>query len=270
MLSLSNDDFDKLSKFTKNNYGLDLSQKRAIVEARLQSFLSKRGYESFPPYFQILMNDKSGSEVTALLNRLTTNYTYFMREVDHFNYFRDIILPYLASTVKNKDLRIWSAGCSSGEEPYTLAMLINDYFGETSSKWDTKILATDISSKVLEMALQATYSNEQLKEVPEKWKLQYLSPSKNGERSFVPIIREGVVFKKFNLMEANFPFKQQFHVIFCRNVMIYFDHETKRQLINRFYNATAPGGYLIIGQSETINRPDSKYKYVKPAIYRKE
>ena len=270
MLSLTNDDFEKLSNFTKSNYGLDLSQKRGIVEARLLGFLTKKGYVSFPTYFQTLVNDQTGSEVTALLNRLTTNYTFFMREVDHFNYFRDTILPHLVTTVKNKDLRIWSAGCSSGEEPYTLAMILNDYLGKDAASWDAKILATDISSQVLEIALQATYSDEQIKEVPEKWKRQYFEPAKNGEKSLVASIREGVIFKKFNLMENNFPFKQKFHVIFCRNVMIYFDTETKRQLINRFYDSTAAGGYLIIGHSESITRRDTKYKYIVPAVYRKE
>jgi len=270
MLSLTNDDFERLSNFTKNNYGLDLSQKRNIVEARLQGFLTKRGYESFSPYFQTLLNDHTGSEVTALLNRLTTNYTYFMREVDHFNYFRDTILPYLVSTVKNKDLRIWSAGCSSGEEPYTLAMILNDYLGKDILSWDSKILATDISSQVLEIALKATYSDEQIKAVPEQWQRQYFEPAKNGQKSLVSSIREGVIFRKFNLMETNFPFKQKFQVIFCRNVMIYFDAETKRQLINRFYDSTAAGGYLIIGHSESITRRDTKYQYILPAVYRKE
>lgn len=270
MLSFTNEDFEKLSNFTKNNYGLDLSQKRNIVEARLQGFLSKRGYESFPHYFQTLLNDHSGAEVTALLNRLTTNYTFFMREVDHFNYFRDTILPYLVATVKNKDLRIWSAGCSSGEEPYTLAMIVSDHLGRDGVAWDTKILATDISSQVLEIALRATYSDEQIKEVPEKWKREYFATAPDGQKSLVRSIREGVIFKKFNLMETNFPFKQKFHVIFCRNVMIYFDAETKRQLINRMYDCTAAGGYLIIGHSESLNRQDTRYKYIRPAIYRKE
>lgn len=270
MFSLSNEDFEKFSNFTRNNYGLDLSRKRSNVEARLQSFLSKRGYDSFSPYFQILLNDRKGAEATALLNLLTTNYTFFMREVDHFDYFRDTILPYLVKTVINKDLRIWSAGCSSGEEPYTLAMILSDYFGKAELSWDTKILATDISSKVLEIALRATYSDEQIEQVPEKWKREYFTPANNGQKSLVSSIREGVIFKKFNLMENNFPFKQKFHVIFCRNVMIYFDAETKRQLINRMYDSTAAGGYLIIGHSEAINRRETKFKYIRPAIYRKE
>lgn len=270
MLNLTNDDFEKLSSFTKSNYGLDLSHKRNIVEARLEGFLSRRGYKSFPHYFQILLNDKSGNEAAALINRLTTNYTYFMREADHFNYFRDKILPYLAATERNRDLRIWSAGCSSGEEPYTLAMIINDYFGEAGACWDKKILATDISSQALEIALRASYSEEQTRELPERWQKQYFTRDQNGQNLVIPSIRNEVIFKKFNLMENNFPFKKKFQVIFCRNVMIYFDQDTKRRLINRMYECLASGGFFIIGHSESINKQESGFQYVIPAIYRKE
>jgi Methylase of chemotaxis methyl-accepting proteins len=270
MLNLTNEDFEKLSNFTKSNYGLDLSHKRNIVEARLEGFLTRRGYTSFPHYFQILMNDRSGDEVSALLNRLTTNYTYFMREAEHFNYFRDKVLPHLAATEKNRDLRIWSAGCSSGEEPYTLAMIMNDYFGDAGPVWDKKILATDISSQVLETALRASYSEEQIRELPDKWKKKYFTKDQNGQNHVVPGIRNEVIFKKFNLMENNFPFKKKFHVIFCRNVMIYFDQDTKKRLINRMYDCMAPGGYFIIGHSESLNKQESGFRYVIPAIYRKE
>lgn len=270
MQTLSDDEFYKLSNFTKTKYGIDLSQKKAMVEGRLRSFLPSRGYDKFSHYFQYLINDHTGNEASALVNRLTTNYTYFMREIKHFDYFRDTILPYLVATDKDRDLRIWSAGCSSGEEPYTLAMILNDYFGKSGLYWDKKILATDISLQVLEIALRATYSDEQIKDLPPRWKMQYFESVENGEKRLIQSIREEVIFRKFNLMETYFPFKQKFHVIFCRNVMIYFDNETKRQLINRLYDCTAPGGYLIIGHSESINRKETKYHSVMPAVYRKE
>lgn len=270
MLKLTNDDFEKLSNFTKTKYGIDLSQRKTMVEARLNGFLPARGYDSFPPYFQTLLNDRNGSEVAALLNRLTTNYTYFMREVDHFDFFRDKILPHLAATVKDRDLRIWSAGCSSGEEPYTLAMIIKDYFAQSTMSWDTKVLATDISEKVLEFALQGTYTNEQISELPQNWKSQYFEPVNSSEKRLINSILEGVIFRKFNLIENHFPFKKKFHVIFCRNVMIYFDEETKRKLLKRMYDCTVPGGYLIISHSESINRMDTQYRYSMPGIYRKE
>ncbi len=270
MQTLSDVEFDKLSNFTKSKFGIDLSQKRAMVEGRLQSFLPSRGYDKFSSYFQYLLNDKSGNEAAALVNRLTTNYTFFMREVKHFEYFRDTILPYLASTVKDHDLRIWSAGCSTGEEPYTLAMILHDYFGKSRLFWDTRILATDISSQVLDIALQAIYSDVQIKDLPGRWKMQYFESVGKGEKRLIESIRKDVIFRKFNMMEPHFPFKQKFHVIFCRNVMIYFDDETKRRLVNRLYHCTAPGGYLIIGHSESINRKETGYQFVIPAVYRKE
>ena len=268
MPDLSDDDFLKLSEYTRQRFGIDLSQKKSMVESRMQSHLRKRGYESFLSYYDFLTNDKTGVEATALADRLSTNYTFFMREVEHFNYFRDTILPYLASTVINKDLRIWSAGCSSGEEAYTLAMILSDYFGKGQSNWDKKVLATDISSPALEIALEAIYSDEQIKDLPGIWKMNYFEAVPGGKR-LVKSIRDEVIFRRFNLMEKSFPFKQKFHVIFCRNVMIYFDNEIKRELVNRFYDCTAAGGYLIIGHSESLNRRDTNYQYVMPAVYRK-
>ncbi len=270
MLPLSDAEFIKLSNFTKMNYGIDLRQKRTMVESRLNNYLDSRGYQSFHHYFECLVNDKSGQEATALVNRLTTNYTFFMREAEHFRFFRDSILPYLNATVKDRDLRIWSAGCSSGEEPYTLAMIMSDFFGQSGLFWDTTILATDLSSQVLETALQATYSDEQIKDIPANWKLKYFENAKDGRKRLVPGIRNGVIFRKFNLMETNFPFKQKFHVIFCRNVMIYFDKETQRELINRFYDFTVPGGYFFIGHSESIDRKKTGYRYIMPGVFRKE
>lgn len=270
MQTLSDDEFIKLSNFTRINYGIDLSHKRTMVESRLQNYLTGKGYGNFLQYFQTLVNDKTGVEASALVNRISTNYTFFMREVSHFNFFRDTILPYLDSTVQDKDLRVWSAGCSTGEEPYTLAMIMTDYFGTRGWAWDKRVLATDISSQVLEIAMQAAYSDEQIKNLPARWKMQYFESSDHGGEMLVKSIREGVIFRKFNLMENHFPFRKKFHVIFCRNVMIYFDDETKRQLIDRLYECTAPGGYLIIGHSEIINRKETRYHSVIPAVYRKE
>lgn len=270
MQVLSDHEFHTLCCFTKDHFGIDLSHKRMLVESRLQSYLAAKGYQSFPHFYHRLVNDITGYEAADLVNRLTTNYTFFMREAESFNYFRDTLVPYLAATVKSRDLRIWSAGCSSGEEPYTLAMILRDYFGRDEFFWDTRILATDISTQVLELALEAVYSEEQIKDLPPAWKLKYFEPAENGRRRLVPGIRQGVIFRKFNLMEKHFPFKEKFHVIFCRNVMIYFDNETRKHLINRFYDLTESGGCLIIGLSESINRRETKYQFVMPAVYRKE
>lgn len=181
-----------------------------------------------------------------------------------------IALPYFAAKEKpNKDLRIWSAGCSTGEEPYTLAMLIDAFFGAEKWQWDAKILATDISTAVLEKAQKAVYLNQQLQILPEKWRERYFRKINTESSIVTEAIRREVIFRRFNLMNEIFPFKKKFHLILCRNVMIYFEEETKRELIQRFYEHMEPGGYLLIGHSESVNRSESKYQFVAPAVYRK-
>ena len=183
--------------------------------------------------------------------------------------FRDHILPELKQRVRNKDLRIWSAGCSTGEEPYTLAFFIDEFFGKEKALWDTKILATDISTRVLDYAVKGVYSVDSVKNLPNHWLRNYFRKHESGYE-IVDRIKREVIFRKFNLMDRIFPFKKKFHIIFCRNVMIYFDKQTKAELIRRFYDAMEYGAYLFIGHSESINRGESPFKYVMPSVYRKE
>ncbi|MHB8064854.1 MAG: CheR family methyltransferase, partial [Ruminiclostridium sp.] len=173
-------------------------------------------------------------------------------------------------TISRKDIGIWSAGCSSGEEPYTLAMIIDEFFGIESRNWDTKILATDISSKVLDMAIHGIYENDRIASLPPQWKMNYFKKLDDDKFILIDKIRNEIIFRKFNLMDKIFPFKKKFHVIFCRNVMIYFDNKTKMELIEKFYNLTEPGGYLFIGHSESLGQDNINYKYVIPSVYRKE
>jgi chemotaxis protein methyltransferase CheR len=228
------------------------------------------GFQSFSEYYNYVIGDKTGRAAVTLINKITTNHTFFMREADHFFYFRDNVLPYLNTNVKDRDLRIWSAGCSSGEEPYTLVMLMDEYFGRDASLWDKKVLATDISSKVLEQAQAGIYDNTGLAQLPPGWKLNYFHKLDPDRSVVIDRIKEELIFRRFNLMTQAFPFRKKFHVIFCRNVMIYFNHETKMELVNKFYDLTEPGGYLFIGHSEALNREQTKYRYVMPAVYRKE
>ena len=252
-----------------NRHGLDLIHKKHLIEGRLGNIIIEKGLNSFEEYINFVMSDKSGKEITVLINKLTTNHTFFMRESDHFAYFKDTVLPYLEGTVKDRDLRIWSAGCSSGEEPYTLAMILNEFFSEQKSLWDTKILATDISMRVLEHAQQGIYSREALNNLPPIWKLQYFNKMDDETYQISDKLKNEGLFRIFNLMDETFPFKRKFHTIFCRNVMIYFDQRTKQELVNKFYEYTEPGGYLFIGHSESIPREETGYKYIMPAVYRR-
>jgi len=269
MIELTNNDFKKIITYIQSHYGINLSQKKNLIEGRLSNLLLEKGFDNFSDYLHCVFTDDTKIEITDMLNKITTNHTFFMRETVHFTYFKQQVLPYLQATSKDKDLRMWSAGCSTGEEPYTLAMIIADYFGKDKMFWDTKLLATDISVKALETGEKGIYPLETLESLPSSWKLNYFKKNDAENYQISDKIKQEVVFRMFNLMDESFPFKQKFHVIFCRNVMIYFDHVTKMRLIKKFYEMTQSGGYLFIGHSESIARNETDYNYVMPAVYRK-
>ncbi len=270
MFTITNKEFSQLAEFIKANYGICLKEeKQNLVIGRLHNVLIQNNFKNFSEYYKYILSDKSGEAVATLINRITTNHTFFMREADHFFYFRDIVLPYLTGMVKDKDLRIWSAGCSSGEEPYTLAMIIDEFFGKEKMRWDSKVLATDISSKVLGKAIKGIYSNDGIATLPSYWRLNYCKKLDCENSVIMDRIRNEVLYRKLNLMDETFSFKRKFHVIFCRNVMIYFDAQTKLKLVNKFYDLMEYGGYLFIGHSESLNREETRYKYIMPAVYRK-
>ncbi|MDL2273088.1 chemotaxis protein CheR [Oscillospiraceae bacterium OttesenSCG-928-G22] len=269
MEKIKQDEFLRLVDYMKTNYGINLEKKLSLVEGRLFSVIQQKGFHSLGEYFEHVMNDKTGTEAKTLITKLTTNYTYFMREEQHYKFLTETVLPPLVRGAREKDLRIWSAGCSSGEEPYTTVMVLDDFFGPNKNGWDTKVLATDISPSVLEMAKVGIYPAERLQNLPPAWKTKYFKKLPNDEYQVTDFVKNEIVLRSFNLMEKVFPFKRKFHVIFCRNVMIYFDRETREALLDRYYNALEPGGYLFIGLSETINKSDTKFQFVQPSIYRK-
>ena len=268
IIRITDKEFATLTKFVKSRYGIDLTKKRVLIESRLTNDLHKRGLTSFEQYLDILFNDKSGNETVNLLNKLTTNLSYFMRENDHFNYLYNTVLPALEKRKTDHVLRIWSAGCSTGQEAYNVQMVIDEYFGSRKKEWDVSMLATDISMRVLNKAKNGIYTAEELKDLPANWRQKYISPLSDGTFQVRDEIRKQVIFKPGNLMEE-FHYKKPFDVIFCRNVMIYFDAETKAKIVKKFYDWTAKGGYLFIGHSESINGIGSKYSYIQPAIYQR-
>ncbi|MDE7038211.1 MAG: protein-glutamate O-methyltransferase CheR [Lachnospiraceae bacterium] len=269
MLEIKDRDFQRLVTFVHQNYGIDLSKKRQLIVGRLSNTILSMGFSSFEEYIENLLTNKRPEDLELMLNKLTTNYTFFMREGAHFELFKDTILPYLVETKKDKVLSIWSAACSSGEEPYTISMIIKEFFGAKASAWDTRVLATDISQNALIAAKNAVYDEESLKELSPTWKSKYFrSAGAPGTYTVAPEIKSNVIFRTFNLMDP-IKFRLKFDVIFCRNVMIYFDQPTKEALVKRFFDATNPGGYLLIGHSESLNKATTPYKYLKPATYRK-
>lgn len=267
MLKLQDSEFSRLVDFIKSYYGINLESKRHLIEGRLGNLVEEKGFKSFHAYFDRVFDHNSREELETLLNKLTTNHTFFMREEEHFAFFQKTVLPQLAQSVKDKDLRIWSAGCSSGEEPYTLAMILQDYFSQEAG-WDKKLLATDICVEVLERAVAGIYSREDLERMEASWRNKYFYRTGPDSYQINEKLRKEIIFRIFNLMD-DFPFRRKFHVIFCRNVMIYFDQETKDRLIRKFYDMTEQGGYLFIGMSESIRREESAYTYIMPSVYRK-
>lgn len=265
-LNISNADFLRLSEFMQKNYGIDLSKKRQLIVGRLSASIRQRGYKDFTQFVDHILKTKDQEEVTLLLNKLTTNYTFFMREVDHLEYFRQKIIPDLIHRhQKDKVLAIWSAGCSSGEEPYNLSMYLFDHLGPQASQWDTRILATDISAQALDKAQKGIYDLPDT--IPADWKRKYFRPQPDGRYQVAPNIRNNVIFRTFNLMDP-IKFRRKFDVIFCRNVMIYFDQPTKDALVQRFYDATVPGGYLLISYSENLGQ-NAPYRRLAPATFQK-
>ncbi|MFP4698313.1 MAG: CheR family methyltransferase [Eubacteriales bacterium] len=272
MITMTNKEFQLLTNLIKDNYGINLTEKKKnLVESRLNMVLVQENFKSFSEFYKHLIKDSTGKALTTLINRITTNHTYFMRELPHFEFMLREVLPFWISRLKDeKDLCVWSAGCSSGEEPYTLEMVISDYLGTDFSKWNTNILATDISLNILETAKKGIYTEERIKAIPPKWKLSYFKKIDNNRFAVIDRIKERIIFRRFNLMNGTFPFKKKFNVIFCRNVMIYFDKETKETLVNKFYNLLEPGGYLFIGHSESLDRSSSPFKYIMPSVYRRD
>lgn len=268
LIRMTDQEFITLTTFIKKKYGIDLSKKRTLIEGRLTNELKQKGLTSFKDYFDVLFHDESGTEIITLLNKLTTNLSYFMRESQHFEFLKNHVLPYFEKTRKN-ELRIWSAGCSTGQEAYNTAMFIDEYFGPRKKNWDTRILATDISMKALTKAKSAIYTAEEMKDIPPIWKSKYFTALPDGRFQVCERLRKEVIFRPLNLMEP-FHFKKPMDLIFCRNVMIYFDTETKQKLVNKYYDWTSPGGFLFIGHSESINTDQCRYSYIQPAIYQKK
>lgn len=265
-LTLSDADFQRLVKFIQTQYGIDLSKKRQLIVSRLSHTLTTRGYQSFTTFIDDVMSKKNPDDIELVINKLTTNYTFFMREQEHYDFFQKTILPDITRRHQHdKVLSIWSAGCSSGEEPYNISMYIKDFLGSEASKWDARVLATDISQRALSVAKAGVY--EVPDTIPAEWKRKFFVPEGGDRYRVAPAIRDNVVFRTFNLMNPiRTPAK--FDVIFCRNVMIYFDQPTKDALVTRFFHASAPGAYLLIGHSETLNR-EIGYQFLAPSTFRK-
>jgi len=268
-MQIEDQEFFRLRDYVKNNFGVNLEKKRTLIEGRLHNTILQLGFDNFRDYLDDVFSDRSGEKINTLMTRLTTNYTYFMREETHYKFMQEVALPYWTSKIRDHDLRIWSAGCSSGEEPYTTVMVLNEWFGYKKSEWDATILATDLSTRVLDMARRGIYPEEHFQRLPKAWKAKYFTKIGDEEYKVTDAMAREVVFRQFNLMGEFNRFKKKFHIVFCRNVMIYFDNPTKTALSKRFHDVLEVGGYFFIGLSETLGGINSEFQQIAPAIYQR-
>ncbi|MCP3888017.1 MAG: protein-glutamate O-methyltransferase CheR [Desulfobulbaceae bacterium] len=275
-VKLSKNDFQQLSSFIYNNLGIKMPEsKSTMLTGRLSKRLRVLNLSSFSQYCDFLFSPEGQEEeMSHLVNAITTNKTDFFREPSHFSYLTDNALPTLQaqqSFNERNSLKIWSAGCSTGEEPYTLAMVLAEV-QSTRPGFRFDILATDISTQVLNVAQRAVYSMRLIDPVTPQFRKKYLLKGvdrKNPQVRIVPELRKLVRFGRLNFMDGDFGLPEMVDIIFCRNVIIYFDKETQEKLMFKFCRYLNHGGYLFLGHSESLHGYDTPLTQVAPTIYRK-
>ncbi len=267
-------DFQRISEIVHRHCGINLHDgKKELVRARIAKRLRLSGLRTASEYLDHVFADPTGREFTCLIDSMSTNLTSFFRESGHFDYLTQTHLPQLLQRKRKAGIgriRAWSAGCSTGEEPYTLALTLLNATGEAGG-WDIKLLATDISTQVLERAKAGFYDKSRVAAVPAALKSKYMVPARSGDVAgfqVAPVVRNMVQFAYLNLMEP-WPFSGPFDFIFCRNVMIYFDKPTQERLVNRFWEHLDKGGLLFTGHSESLTGVKHQFGYVQPTIYQK-
>lgn len=271
MVDITDAEFRDLAKLIYDQFGIHLTdKKKALVRGRLNKVLRAQHLDNFHQYLELVSHDHTGLALVELIDRISTNHTFFFREADHFSFLEETALPALKGPRGwPTEIRIWCAGCATGEESYTLAMLARDWAARASYPGNIKILATDISVTALETAVKGEYNDERVRLVPQALKRRYFHELGPDRWAIHPELKSMILFKRLNFMDDHFPFRNQFQVIFCRNVMIYFDRETKNSLVHRMTRHLQPGCYYFIGHSETLGREAFDLEYVKPSVYRR-
>lgn len=271
---LSDSEFNQLSSFIYNESGIKLPPvKRVMLQCRLQKRLRELGMDTFKEYCDYLFSRAGGdTEIISMLDVVSTNKTDFFREPTHFDFISNEILPEFMHGKPGGQFTAWSAGCSSGEEPYTLAFVLNEFM-MAHPTFSYSILATDLSTQILQQAVNAIYAEEKVDVVPMHLRQKYLLRSKDRQKPTVriaPLIRQRVSFGRLNFMDSSYASIQgNLQLIMCRNVLIYFDRATQEKVINKLCTRLMPNGYLILGHSESIMNMNLPLQQVKPTIYRK-
>ena len=271
---LTQDEFDKLSRFIYKESGIKMPPvKRIMLQSRLQKRLRELNMTTFKEYCDFVFGKEGfNSEIIHMLDVVSTNKTDFFREPVHFDFLTDKVLPefYEAST-SNRNIKIWSAGCSSGEEPYTIAIVLAD-FAEKHPGFDFSIIGTDISTQILQKAIDAVFKEDRISVIPQETKRKYFLRSKDRSNPTVkiaPNLRRKVRFGRLNFMDSSYDIPETFDVVFCRNVLIYFDRETQEKVIGKLCLKLKPGGYFFLGHSESIMNMSLPLKQIKPTIFQR-
>lgn len=269
-IELRDIDFEKISRFVYDLCGINLHEgKKELVKARLGKRLREGNFKSFSQYYNYVTTPQGSDELIVMIDSLSTNLTYFFREMEHFNKMREILPGMTSNKIRIPKLRIWSAGCSTGEEPYSIAMTLKEAFN--SNQLDAKIIASDISTRVLNTAARGVYPNEKVKNVSSPLLKRYFQVGQGNWQGYYRVkkeLQEMIDFIRFNLMEE-LQYSDPFDIIFCRNVMIYFDKTTQGNMVNKFYGYLKNGGYLFIGRSESLTGLNHQFAYIEPSVYRK-
>lgn len=271
--ALGDRDFKRLSEYIERELGIRMPDtKRVMLESRLQKRVRLLGLDGFPAYVDYVFSDEgSRHELINMIDAVTTNKTDFFREADHFDYVERTLVPEALASGGGRPLRFWSAGCSTGEEPYTLAMVLEECRADHRGL-DYSIVASDISTAVLQKAITAVYDEDRVSDVPVSFRKKYLLRSKDRTASRVrirPELRARVEFVRVNLMDDRYPIEGSFDAVFCRNVIIYFERPTQERILRRLVDHVRPDGCLVLGHSETLTGMDMPLKSVAPTIYRK-
>lgn len=273
LVSLDDAEFKRITAMLYERFGIYLSdQKRTLVSGRLSKRLRALGLDSFTDYLEYLSSDRTGGELAEMINRITTNHSFFFREREHFDFLDKTVLAEVDGLISQSaryPLRIWSAGCASGEEIYSIAMLLRERYHDRIDGIDVGLLATDISLAALNQARKGEYASSKLDELSRSFLDAYFRKSGDDSYAIDERLKSMVLFKRLNLMTEPYPLKGQFDAIFCRNVMIYFDQESRRKVVASLFRYVKPGGYFFIGHSESLRGDSCPFEYVKPAVYRK-
>ena len=270
---LSHENFRRLASYIEKNVGIKMpEQKILMMQARLSSRLNALNINSFDDYVDYVLSGSDNDEVLNMIDVMTTNLTHFFREPAHFDYLSEKVLPEFFSK-KRMNIKIWSAGCSTGQEPYTLAIVFNEFLRNNKiDKFTFSIMASDISTRVLAKAEKAVYPAESVDKLPLNIKKRYFLKSKNSKKPLVrikPELRNCVSFKRINFIDADYDIREKFQIIFCRNVLIYFDKETQKKVLTSIISHLEVGGYLFLGHSETVMNMNLPIKTVSPTVFKK-